>query len=638
MSAYVDIFNKSLDGMIIVDFYGIIIDINNSMLQMFGYEKSTIIGQNINIFMTSPHKELHDAYLREFREHKRKIHIPSRKVPAIHKDGTQFFIELGIFEINESKCAGIVRDLRYLSDIEKQNIQEAEERNMFAANISHEFRTPLNVSINMNLLLKDEFDSVKNLLPSDVIERIEDYLDTVHHSDTLLLSQINDLLDYTKLMGQKLILRRDPYSVTDCIESTLKLHKQTAKNKNIELLFEIDSDVPSQVLGDSERLTQVLVNLVSNALKFTNEGCVKIKARSITEGNITTLYFLIIDSGIGISDENKTKLFQAFKQLDSSHTKRYGGTGLGLVICKKLCQLMGGDIILKESTFGKGSTFEFNIKVIETDENITLRKIDSSSLKGKQVLIVDDDMTNLQMLASYLIDWEMTPIMANSGEAALTYIKKNFKFDLALLDLRMPKMSGIELAVKMKSFHNVKYPILGISSIGVNIPGINVFDDLMEKPIIRDRLYRMIIKSLYNQNEVRKNVKTVSNTTSILVAEDNLDNQKVIAGLLKKLGYIDVDIVDDGDKALQKIRSKVKKYKILLLDIKMPVMSGLDVAKHINEDFKKKELDYKPVMIALTAVSSYGGKDFYIRDGGMDDYISKPIVGDTLRLTLAKYN
>ena len=637
MSAYIDLFNKSQDGMIIVNFHGIIIDINDSMLKMFGYEKSDIIGQNVNIFIASPHKEMHDTYLRECREHTRKLHISPRKVPGLKKDGTQFFVELGVFELDDTKYAGVIRDLQYLSDIEKQSMLEAEERNMFAANISHEFRTPLNVSINMNLLLKDEIDSVRSSLPLDVLCRIDDYLDTVHHSDTLLLSQINDLLDYTKLMSQKLILRKDPFSVTDCIESTFKLHKQSAKNKNIELLFEIDVDVPAQFLGDSERLTQVLVNLVSNSLKFTTEGFVKIKASSLTVDNITTLYFMIIDTGIGIQEENKAKLFQAFKQLDSSHTKKYGGTGLGLVICKKLCQLMGGDISLKESMFGKGSTFQFHVKVVETEENISLRKIDSSSLKGKNVLIVDDDPNNLQILTAHLIDWDMIPITARSGEEALTYIKKNFKFDLALLDIRMPKMSGIDLVSKMKGTHAVKYPILGLSSVGTNLNGINIFDDIMEKPIIKDRLYKMIIKNLYQMDSRKKSTKIMSNSIPILIAEDNLDNQKVISGMLKKLGYSDVELVDDGDKALQKIRSKTKKYRILLLDIKMPIMSGLDVAKHINDDISLEKLDYKPIMIALTAVASYGGKDFYMKDCGMDDYISKPIDGEILKTTLAKY-
>lgn len=642
MSAYVDIFNKSKDGMIIVDYYGAIIDINESMLAMFGYDKLTIIGQNINIFIPSPYKEMHDTHLRECREHKKGLFISPRKVPAIKKDGTRFFIELGVFELDSTKCAGIIRDLQHLNDIEKQNLSDSEERNMFAANISHELRTPLNVSINMNLLLKDEFELVKNLIPMDAVKRIEDYIDTVHHSDTLLLSQINDLLDYTKLMGQKLILRKDAFSITDCIESTLRLHKQNAKHKNINLLFEIDPDVPSQVLGDSERLTQVLVNLVSNALKFTNEGHIKIKAWSSNndDDDCTTLHFDVSDTGIGILDENKPKLFQAFKQLDSSHTKRYGGTGLGLVICKKLCQLMGGDISLKESDFGKGSTFQFYIKVIQTDETLTLKKFDSSSLKGKNVLIVDDDTNNLNILVQYLIDWEMTPIMASSGEAALTYIKKNFKFDIALLDIRMPKMSGIELANKMKSTHNVLYPILGLSSVGTNLVGISIFDDMMEKPIIREKLCKMMIKNLYQttiEPRKRSNDKIAPNHIPILVAEDNSDNQKVILGMLKKLGYVDIDVADDGGEALRKIMSKSKKYKILLLDIKMPIMSGLDVAKHVNDAINKNELDYKPRMIALTAVASYGGKEFYIQDGGMDDYISKPINGDILKQTLAKY-
>lgn len=639
MDAYVNIFNKSRDGMLIVDLYGIISDINESMLKMFEYEKSEVIGQNVNIFMTSPHKEMHDTYLRECRENKRKLFISPRKVPAIKKSGITFFVELGIFEIDGTKCAGIIRDLQYLNELEMQSVKDAEERNTFAANISHELRTPLNVSINANLLLKDEFDAVANTLPQDVVNRINDYLDIVHHAGTLLMSQINDLLDYTKLVSQRLILRKDPYSITDCVESVLRLHKQSIRNGKIELLFDIDSDIPTTVLGDSERLTQILVNLVSNAIKFTNEGYVKIKVwPRFNDDNTLNVYFNIIDTGIGIVEENKSKLFQAFKQLDSSHTKKYGGTGLGLVICKKLCQLMGGDVYLKDSTYGKSSIFEFYIKVVETAEDISLKKIDVSYLKNKNVLIVDDELCNLQMLASYMIDWGMTPIMASSGESALTYIKKDFKFDLAILDVNMPKMSGIELATKMKDVHKVPYPVIGLSSVGTNINKIGIFDDIAEKPILKEKLYKMIVKNLYQIVDVKKrSIKVVQNNTPILVAEDNQDNQKVILGMLRKMGYTDIDIVDDGDKVLQRVKSKTKKYKIMLLDIKMPIMSGLDVAKYINESYKKQELDYKPILIALTAVSSYGGKDFYIRDGGMDDYISKPIMVDDLKNTLSKY-
>ena len=411
----------------------------------------------------------------------------------------------------------------------------------------------------------------------------------------------------------------------------------TVRTKKIEILSDIDSDIPPEVLGDSERLTQILVNLISNSIKFTSEGYIKIKAWSQNPKENETgrlIYFNITDTGIGIAEENVPKLFHAFKQLDSTHTKKYGGTGLGLVICKKLAQLMSGDICLKESKLGKGSTFEFYIKVADTAGELSLKKIDVSYLKDKRILLVDDESSNLTTLAAYMIDWGVTPLMAQSGESALTYIRKQFKFDLAILDIKMPKMNGIELATKMKEQYKITYPILALSSIGIHPEGSAIFDDIAEKPITREKLYRMIIKNLYNlSNSTKKRVTTIPvNNTSLLVAEDNVDNQKVIVGMLKKLGYVNVDVVDDGDKVLQKI--KIKKYDVLLLDIKMPNMSGLDVATYINKHYPPNQ---KPIIIALTAVASYGGKDFYVKEGGMDDYISKPIMMDDLRNTLNKY-
>ena len=227
---YEDIFRKSTDGIVVIDVQGHVVDVNESLLKMFGYERDELLGHNINLLMLSPHKEAHDKYLREYRDKNRPMSLIPRKVPAVKKDGSKLFIELGIFELDETKCAGIIRDLQYIDDFNKQKLQEEEERNQFTANISHELRTPLNVIINMNILLKDELEQLEQQIPHDTYLRIIDYIDTVNHSGTLLLTQINDLLDYTKLMSGKLLLRNDIFSIVDCVESAIRLHGSYCKN------------------------------------------------------------------------------------------------------------------------------------------------------------------------------------------------------------------------------------------------------------------------------------------------------------------------------------------------------------------------------------------------------------------------
>jgi len=633
-SLYSDLFHCSTDGIIVINKRGEIKEANPSVYTIFGYEPASLVGQKVNILMDHPHREAHDKYLREYREQKRSMSIQARKVPAVKKDGSPILIELQVFPLRNGRCAGVIRDLSGIEQSEKEKILEAEDRNLFAANISHELRTPLNSIINMNILLLDNMVEIEKIIPSQLYEEMLDRLDTAKHAGTLLLTQINDILDYSKLVSGKLTLRNQSFSVSECIDAALQLHRNAAKDKVIEIISSLQPGIPPTLVGDPDRFSQIIINLLSNAMKFTEKGKIVI---NVWADNIDTstkscvLHLSITDSGIGISRKDQFLLFREFRQLDNSHTKKYQGTGLGLVICKKICQLMGGDIFLKHSEVGKGSNFELFVRMGMGDE-LTL-SFDKSLLAGKNVLLVDDEPANLMTFSTYLLEWGMIPIQASSGEGALVYVKRDFKFDLAILDVRMAKMSGIDLAKKMKDA-NVNYKLIGLSSVG-KTPGTVIFDDIAEKPITKDKLLSLIMKNMLGTSPIKTNTEIRSMSTdddyAILIAEDNVDNQKVITQFLKKFGYKNIDVVGNGQEALEALEKK--KYNLILMDIKMPVMSGLEASKLIHDKYGDK----RPIIIALTAVATFGGEDFYVKEGQMDDYISKPIDHNHLRKILSKY-
>lgn len=642
---YKRIFDSSCDGIILIDKKGIIIQINKSCCRIFGYQESELVGQKVNMLMPSPHKEAHDRYLRQYREEKTKMPIKPRKVKALNKSGESIFVELSIFEIDDERCAGIIRDLQYVDDQEKEHLQDLEDRNMFAANISHELRTPLNSIINMTVLLKDAFSEIRNLIPNDKYDLMDDQISTISRSGTILLTQINDLLDYAKLSAHKLTLKHESFSLRKCVEECQQIHAPIARIKEIEILTCIEPDVPNGIIGDEDRLTQVLVNLIGNAVKFTEKGKITITVsmpEEVEEEETRTIKFSITDTGIGIDDADRKKLFQAFVQIDGSHVRKYEGTGLGLVISKKICQLMNGDIWLEKSALGLGSTFSFTIKC---KINSTVRHViahdDIKYLKGKHVLLVDDQQSNLDLFITYLLEWEMIPIATTNPNTALLYVKRSQPFDIILLDIKMPQINGLQLAQKIMDHREYckkqgmvikECPLLALSSAGPDISSKH-FDSILQKPITKDMLLRKMLQlvlGIHENNKVSK--RSNENKIPILVAEDNVDNQKVIRGLLKKNGFTNVMVVENGRLAIDELERN--HYSIVLLDIKMPVMSGLEAATYINSHYSGLN---KPKLIALTAVATYGERDFYIKEGGMDDYISKPINEKDLVNTLGKY-
>lgn len=681
-------------SIVIIDLTGVILFVNRFTEEMFGYSREELIGVNVSILAPPPHRQLHDKYLRDYSTNGDTSNPhPTKKVYAIRKDQSRVPIELKVYDCDDNTFIGMMSNLSDCAEIDK--INEIQEKNMFVTNISHELRTPLNALINMNYLLYCDLNDIRPTIGEDKFYDIRDKMDTIKHSGTILLTQINDILDFSKLDAKKVVLRQKPFILRDCIESCKEIHTSGIREKNIDFLISIDPDVPNNLVGDFERLTQILINVISNAIKFTDSGKIKLyvsvgfnengkndengKNNDIgkgTGGNKKNtkimLKFQISDTGIGIDDNQRDNLFNLFTQLDTSHTKKYSGTGLGLAICKRICNLMNGDIWLEKSDTGlaHGSTFsfttEFSLYEAET-ELVSISKnldnIDMNIFIGKNVLIVDNDPENTLTFSTYAFEWGMKPVITNSGKSALVYVKNKYNFDIVFLDIKMPDMDGISLARRIKN-EGCVYPIIALSSADDMTDQDRVlFDEVIRKPVNKIKLLRTTHRILFQQNERRNSMITVSGSSElstssdesitefqvrttpsstqhnykakILVAEDNADNRKVISGLLLRLGYKRVTIVENGLLALEAF--KKEHFDLILMDIKMPVMDGLESAKSINSFIKTHPRKYKTTMIALTAVAAYGEKDFYIHEGGFDDYLSKPIYVPELRDLLIKY-
>ncbi|MBW2128313.1 MAG: PAS domain S-box protein [Deltaproteobacteria bacterium] len=630
------------DGYYEVDLAGNLVFCNDALCKITGYSRDEMIGLNNRDYMEP--RNAHKLYLSYHQVYETGVPVRSVEWEMISKDGTRKHMENSISLIRDAEgrpigFRGIVRDVTERKRLENELVKKTELANAaskaksdFLANMSHEIRTPLNGILGMIELLKET--------------RLEDQqkkiVDSINSEASSLYGLINNILDFSKIEARKLELEEVLFDLSLMIDDIAAVMSIRASQKNLSFKITMDPAIPSWVIGDPGRLRQILNNLLSNALKFTQKGEIALSGEVVEEfGKKVKVRFSVRDTGIGIAEHKQKIIFESFTQADTSTTRRFGGTGLGISIAKQLAELMGGEIGV-ESREGKGSTFWFTVVFKREKVRPALSSQQVPNLKNLRVMVVDPNQSGLVRTSTCLRSWGCNPLGVSRGADALRMLeearKKGEPFDLILTEVHMPQMNGFALAEEIRAMGPfAKIPIIALTSAGAVGEGDKCreigIQGYLTRPINDDDLRRAIELVLaLPMKGGKKDYKLITRYTvsemkkrafRILLVEDYPTNQEVAMRHLEAAGY-QVELAENGREAVEMF--KKGNFDLILMDIQMPVMDGWQATAAIREHEKnsvKKPMGHVPI-IAMTAHALKDDRDKCL-EVGMDDYITKPV-------------